>query len=704
MVLPADYLERVYAGVLGKLIGVYLGRPFEGWSYDRILEELGEIWYYVHEKRGVPLIVTDDDITGTFTFLRAMPDHGNTLELTPAQIGHAWMNYLIEERTILWWGGLGTSTEHTAYLRMKHGIEAPRSGSIELNSQVVAEQIGAQIFIDGWAMIAPNDPQLAADLARRAASVSHDGEAIYGAQVLAAMESLAFVESDLDVLLDTGLSVIPAGSVIARMIREMRALRQTEPDWHKAFAWLRTHYGYDTYGGNVHMVPNHGLIILSLLYGDDDFQKTLMIVNTCGWDTDCNSGNVGCLMGIKNGLTGLATGPDYRGPVEDRLYLPTADSGSAITDAVTQAVAIANIGRALQEQPPLAPKGGARFHFDLPGAVQAFRVEDSIESQGTATLANVAGHSASGSRSLAIHYTAVATGRPARVATATWLPPEAVDMRGYGVMASPTLYPGQTVTARVEADAANATPITCRPYLRYYDAGDALARLAGPETVLAPGADHVFSWQVPDTGGYPIAEIGLELTSAPRAGGTVYLDTLTWEGTPDVVFTCTEGGSMWRRAWVNGVDDSGRWYPEPFRLMQNEGTGLFITGSRQWRDYRVIADVTPHAVTSAGLAARVQGMRRYYALMLAAGGKLRLVRALANTVETLAETGMAWAFDRTYTLALEVEGPAIRAFVDGAQVFAVEDASGATALAGGGVALVVEEGRTATQSVRVSPL
>jgi hypothetical protein len=28
--LPADYVERVYAGVLGKMIGVYLGRPFEG--------------------------------------------------------------------------------------------------------------------------------------------------------------------------------------------------------------------------------------------------------------------------------------------------------------------------------------------------------------------------------------------------------------------------------------------------------------------------------------------------------------------------------------------------------------------------------------------------------------------------------------------------------------------------------------------------
>src|SRR5579885_3411367 len=176
MALPSDYIERVYAGVIGKVIGVYLGRPFEQWTHEHIYSELGEIWYYVHDKLGQPLIVTDDDISGTFTFLRALPDYGNSLDLTPAQIGQTWLNYIIENRTILWWGGLGTSTEHTAYLRLKSGISAPRSGSIDLNGRVVAEQIGAQIFIDGWAMVAPGDPELAADLARRAASVSPGGE------------------------------------------------------------------------------------------------------------------------------------------------------------------------------------------------------------------------------------------------------------------------------------------------------------------------------------------------------------------------------------------------------------------------------------------------------------------------------------------------------------------------------------------------
>lgn len=75
MTLPSDYLNRVYAGVLGKLIGVYLGRPFENWRFDRIMRELGPITYYVHDRLGDPLVITDDDIAGTFAFPRALEDY-----------------------------------------------------------------------------------------------------------------------------------------------------------------------------------------------------------------------------------------------------------------------------------------------------------------------------------------------------------------------------------------------------------------------------------------------------------------------------------------------------------------------------------------------------------------------------------------------------------------------------------------------------
>ena len=80
-----------------------------------------------------------------------------------------------------------------------------------MNGKVVAEQIGAQIFIDGWGLIAPGDPELAVDLARRAASVSHDGEAIYGAQVIATFDCPGPSSNPISCnkLIDCAIALIP---------------------------------------------------------------------------------------------------------------------------------------------------------------------------------------------------------------------------------------------------------------------------------------------------------------------------------------------------------------------------------------------------------------------------------------------------------------------------------------------------------------
>lgn len=694
MSLPTDYPERVYAGVLGKIIGVYLGRPFEGWTYERIMRELGPIHYYVHEQRGVPLIVTDDDISGTFTFLRALADYGYSHDLSPAQVGQTWLNYLIEQRTILWWGGLGLSTEHTAYLRLKAGTPAPASGSAALNSTVVAEQIGAQIFIDGWAMVAPGDPELVADLARRAASVSHDGEAVYGAQALAAMESLAFVERDTERLLDGALRAIPPDSIIARLHSDLREWHARDGDWQTTRERIVNHYGYHIYGGNCHIVPNHALILLGLLYGADDFQTALMITNTAGWDTDCNSGNLGCLLGIKNGLAGLDAGPDWRGPVADRLFLPTADGGRAITDAVIETYHIVNAGRALKHAPPLTPKDGARFHFELPGSVQGFRGDDSVATRGTLELENVAGHSRQGQRSLRLRYRGLAPGRVARVSTATFVPPDAIELTEtahYGLLASPTLYPGETVRAGVAADSANQAPITVQLYSGSYGAQNALDRNYGAPSVLEPGESCVLDLSIGDSDGAPIAEVGLELRGTGGVHGAVYLDFLTWDGTPRVTFKSpAAGGTLWQRAWVNGVDQLSFNRDSTYRLVQNNGTGLLIQGTREWTDYSVAAPVRPHLAVRAGIAARVQGMRRWYGLLLYADGYVRLVKALDGE-QVLAETGCEWQLDRTYALALDVRGAVLRATVDDVEVLQVRDTD--RPLTGGAIALVTSEGR-----------
>ena len=117
----ACFKNDIYAGVLGKIIGVYLGRPVEGWTYEAIRDTFGEINYYKNHRTGAPLIVPDDDISGTFAFFRSLEDNKFDPDIRAEQIGDSWLNYIIENETILWWGGLSRSTEHTAYLRLKNG-------------------------------------------------------------------------------------------------------------------------------------------------------------------------------------------------------------------------------------------------------------------------------------------------------------------------------------------------------------------------------------------------------------------------------------------------------------------------------------------------------------------------------------------------------------------------------------------------------
>ena len=253
------FAEKTYAGVVGKLCGVYLGRAVEGWSYDAIRQRFDEIDYYVADKVGWPLIVPDDDISGTFLFYRALEDNGFPKDIPAKLIGDTWLNYIIEDKTVLWWGGLGRSTEHTAYLRLKAGIHAPESGSAKLNSRAMAEAIGSEIFIDTWALANPGDPERAAAMARAAASVSHDGVAIEAAVLLAAMEAQAFVEPDINKLLDLGVS-FSRSDELRRVVGDVREQCAKANDWRSVRQWLEENHSYGHYPGCCPMMPNHALV------------------------------------------------------------------------------------------------------------------------------------------------------------------------------------------------------------------------------------------------------------------------------------------------------------------------------------------------------------------------------------------------------------------------------------------------------------
>ena len=50
MKITENYMEKVYAGWLGKIIGIRLGAPIEGWTYQRIRDVFGAISGYSDER------------------------------------------------------------------------------------------------------------------------------------------------------------------------------------------------------------------------------------------------------------------------------------------------------------------------------------------------------------------------------------------------------------------------------------------------------------------------------------------------------------------------------------------------------------------------------------------------------------------------------------------------------------------------------
>src|SRR5690606_20309978 len=273
--LPPDYEQRIYAGWLGKCIGVRLGAPLENWTYEEIRANLGQVEGYLPLPEGT-IFKPDDDTALPMILIRALEEYGP--EVTAQQMGRTWLNYLGDQRGTLWWGGYGVSTEHTAYLNLAQGIDAPRSGSMALNGPVLAEQIGGQIFSDIWGLVAPNDPQRAAHYATLASSVSHDGNGIYGGRYIAALVSLAFAESDPRTLVKAGLDVIPADSEYARVVRAVLDFHAQQPgDWHAAYRHIYDNFGYDRYPGVVHIIPNAAIVVMALLYGDGDFSRSIRI-------------------------------------------------------------------------------------------------------------------------------------------------------------------------------------------------------------------------------------------------------------------------------------------------------------------------------------------------------------------------------------------------------------------------------------------
>lgn len=641
MPLPPDYDNRVYAGWLGKCIGVRFGAPLENWTYEEIRDNLGELSGYLREDNG-KLFKPDDDTAVPMLLVRALETHGE--DVTPQQIGDTLLNLLGDTHGTFWWGGYGISTEHTAYSNLAAGIEAPRSGSIAQNGAALAEQIGGQIFSDIFGLVLPNDPPRAANLAEKFSRVTHDGAAVEGGRFIAALVSAAFSEGDPATLIATALQQLQPGGEYARVVMAMAAFHKDNPDdWRAAFMHLKANFGYDRYPGIVHVIPNAGVVVLALLYGAGDFTRSIRIANMCGWDTDCNVGNVGAVMGTAVGLDGIEA--YWRTPINDLLIASGIIGTRNILTIPQCADLFCAIGRRLHGEPSEARPC---YHFSYPGSTNNFSADgekgrpihwQQVEFDGT--------------KALRVAVRKLTKKGEMRAYTRTYYRPGELSSNYYEACFTPLIYPGQTVTMRLFLPAG--APDTLLAALYVHDLNDKQKHQA-EGTPLVPGQWHTLTYEIPSMDDVCLSEAGIVLRNLGEewTTGSFLIERLDWRGAANYSTTFAKerhesgGVSQWTRL-------RGYWRLEG-GAYHGSGVGECesYTGDIGWTDTTVEAELTPLSGDHHLVLARVQGALHSYAFGLAPNG-LALYKK-DKAAQVLASLPFAWAHGGRYRLSLRAEG------------------------------------------------
>jgi len=266
--------HRMMGCWLGKAVGGTLGMPYEGVRHTL------DLTFY--DPVPTEMLPNDDlDLQVVYAFLL---DRMGEAEGGPRVDRHVLSAA---------WKHIGISPDEYGVVKrnLKLGLTPPTTGAYD---NAFTRGMGAAIRTELWACLAPGDPALAVKYAYEDACMDHAGEGIYAAQFLAAIQAMAFVESDREKLLDVGLEHIPGDSELAAAIRDTRAWWAESGDWKWVQSQLVEKYLTDNF---TDVVINLAYTVLGWLAGGS-FGDAICIAVNCGQDTDCTGATLGALLGI----------------------------------------------------------------------------------------------------------------------------------------------------------------------------------------------------------------------------------------------------------------------------------------------------------------------------------------------------------------------------------------------------------------------
>lgn len=294
-----EYQSKMKAGWLGQMAGVGWGAPTE-FKYNAMIIPENKVPEWDASMLNQHF---QDDIYVEMTFLKSLEDYGFDVSIRQAGIDFANSEYQL-------WHANRSGREN-----LRNGIAPPYSGHPKYNSH--ADDIDYQIEADYSGLIAPGMPQTVIDLGEKFGRIMNYGDGVYGGVFIGAMYAEAFFEKDIHKIIQSGLASIPAKSQYVEAINDVIKWHSENPtDWQKTWQLIEDKYNLNhdyrkfSCNGtakdfNIDAKINGAYVVLGLLYGDGDLDKTIIISMRCGMDSDCNPSNAAGILATSKGMDEL---------------------------------------------------------------------------------------------------------------------------------------------------------------------------------------------------------------------------------------------------------------------------------------------------------------------------------------------------------------------------------------------------------------
>ena len=337
--------QKIKGAWLGRVCGCMLGKPVECIRTDELISFLKETdnypmhryiyksdltnqiiekykWpfatkKYADEIDGMPI---DDDTNYTVLAQELIEKYGK--DFTPYDVSRVWLDYQPKR--------FYCTAERVAFRNFVKGYVPPQSA---IYKNPFREWIGAQIRADYFGYINPGNPELAAEMAWRDASISHTKNGIYGEMFVSAMLAVAAVTDNIEDIIKGGLAQIPYTSRLYEAVTEVLNGFKKGVSQKEAFENIHQKFDECTEHGWCHTISNAMIVTTALLYGNGDYGKSICMAVETGFDTDCNGATVGSIIGMAKGIDNIPEA--WIKPINDTLYTSILGFGTVkISDRV----------------------------------------------------------------------------------------------------------------------------------------------------------------------------------------------------------------------------------------------------------------------------------------------------------------------------------------------------------------------------------